>query len=59
MTQKQEIIGSYRRFGRDGVVYQVISAADQNDTKIKIRVLETGEETLYSFEDAINDPIEH
>lgn len=53
----QDFIGSYRRFGQDGVVYQVLSALDE-DT-IKILVLETGEETPYSLKSAQQDPTEH
>lgn len=50
------IIGSYRRFGEYGVVYKVLSelGADQ----VKIRVLETDEETAYPLEDAYQDPAE-
>ena len=53
----EEIIGSYRRFGNEGVVYQILDAVDE-DT-LKIRVLETEEETEYPLENAIKDPTEH
>ena len=50
------IIGSYRRFGKHGVVYQVLS--DLGAAQVKIRVLETDEETAYPLEDAQQDPAE-
>jgi hypothetical protein len=52
-----EEIGSYRRFGNVGVVYQVLDRLD--DHTVKIRVLETEEETSYPLEDMLADPKEH
>jgi hypothetical protein len=54
--QHNDIIGSYKRFGDDGVVYEVLDFIDDNN--IKILVLETGEETSYPLQDAKNDPTE-
>ena len=51
------IVGSFRRFGQEGIVYEVLSALD--DETLRIRVLETGEETAYPLEDAKQDPTEH
>ena len=50
------IIGSYRRFGEVGTVYQIIDKLD-NDT-VKIHVLETEEETSYPIKFALKDPQE-
>ena len=55
--ETQELIGTYRRFGHEGIVYQVLEALD--DETLKIRVLETEEETDYPIEDAVQDPTEH
>jgi len=49
-------IGSYRRFGSAGVVYQVLDRLDERT--VKIRVLETEEETSYPLKDMLLDPKE-
>jgi len=54
MQQNTEIIGSYRRFGDMGVVYQVIELLD--DANVKIHVLETEEETAYPLACVLADP---
>ncbi len=48
------LIGSVRRFGPHGVLYQVVDVVD--DRRALIRVLDTGEETTYSLEHVLADP---
>ena len=55
-AKANSIIGSYKRFGDDGIVYEVLDFID--DKTIKILVLDTGEETPYPLKDAENDPTE-
>ncbi len=50
----EELIGSFRRFGTEGPVYEVIAQAG-HDT-IRILVVETGETLDYSTEKALRDP---
>ena len=54
-----QLIGTWRRFGTAGPVYEVIAAgsADRQQT-MRIRVLETGEEIDYSVSDLLDDPRE-
>jgi hypothetical protein len=54
--QQEPIIGSYRRFGEAGTVYQVIDTLDE--ATVKIHVLETEEETSYPLAFALADPKE-
>lgn len=54
-----QIIGQIRTFGFDGPAYQVLETSSQQfDGKqsLRIRVLNTGEETEYPLEQALNDP---
>ncbi len=48
--------GSVHRFGRDGVLYEVLREVDEH--RALIRVIETGEETTYPIRDIRSDPIE-
>jgi hypothetical protein len=48
------LIGSVRRFGPDGVLYEILKIFD--DRRALIRVIDTGEETAYSIADILNDP---
>lgn len=47
-------LGDIRRFEPDGVLYEVIGEA--RDSRVRIRVLDTGEETLYPLAKALADP---
>jgi Family of unknown function (DUF5397) len=50
------ITGSVHRFGKNGVLYEVLRQL--NDTSARIRVIETGEETTYPIADILRDPTE-
>ncbi len=52
--QQDPVIGSYRRFGEAGTVYQVLDRL--GDSIVKIHVLETDEETGYPLACALADP---
>ena len=52
----QELVGSVRRFGNNGVLYEVLRQID--DSSVLIHVLETGEETTYPIAEALGDPNE-
>ena len=56
-----EVVGSWRRFGMVGPVYQVIgegSPTPNGDRLMRIRVVETGEEDDYSLTKVLDDPRE-
>jgi hypothetical protein len=48
------LVGKVRRFGPDGVLYEIVRILD--DQKALIRVIETGEETTYPLAKIIADP---
>ena len=52
----ESFVGTVHRFGKYGVLYEVLNQA--NDTLVMIRILDTGEETLYPIADVLNDPTE-
>lgn len=52
----ESLIGSIRRFGKNGILYEILGDADK-DT-VRIRVIETGEETNYPKSHTARDPIE-
>ena len=55
-TATAPLPGSIHRFGRDGVLYEVVRVLDK--TTAIIRVLETGEETSYLLSEILQDPTE-
>jgi len=50
------LVGSIRRFGPAGVLYEVV--ADVDGTVARIRIIETGEETQYRIAEILRDPTE-
>ena len=48
-----DLLGTYRRFGADGPLYQVVAKA--GETKVLIVVVESGEELDYLVERALRD----
>jgi len=55
------LVGSWRRFGSLGPVYQVLSEgapSPSGDKRMRIRVLESGEELDYSLDKIAADPRE-
>ena len=50
------ITGSVHRFGKNGVLYEVLKKVDE--ASALIRVIETGEETTYPIADILRDPTE-
>lgn len=56
------LVGSWRRFGTAGPVYQIIAIGRgiANDQPLlRIRVVESGEELDYPVVKALDDPPEH
>ena len=49
-----DLLGTYRRFGADGPLYQVVAKA--GETKVRVVVVESGEELDYLIERALRDP---
>ncbi len=55
-SRHPSLVGTIRRFGTEGVLYEVLKEVDEKS--VLIHVLDTAEETLYSKADAQNDPTE-
>jgi hypothetical protein len=59
--QPQTLIGTWRRFGIFGPVYEIISPGEKlpaGDETLRVRVVETGEELDYKLADVLDDPRE-
>lgn len=54
------IIGSFRTFGRNGPVYEVLRAIEPaagDHVMLRVCVIESGEELDYPLSDALDDPV--
>lgn len=59
LVQSELLVGTYRRFGAIGPVYEILEVAvlsREGHRLAKIRVLETGEELQYPLEHILSDP---
>ncbi len=59
--EPQSLIGTWRRFGLSGPVYEIISEGKKlpaGDETVRVRVIETGEELDYKLADVLDDPKE-
>lgn len=59
--QPVSLVGTWRRFGAAGPVYEVIGVARTDasgEAVLRIRVLESGEEADYRMADVLDDPRE-
>lgn len=54
-TTEAALIGTYRTFGKYGPVYEVLRSAGSQ--KVRIVVVETGEEIDYPTDQALEDPM--
>ena len=55
------LLGTWRRFGPVGPVYEILSAdaeLSDGDRMMRVRVVETGEEVAYRLSDILDDPRE-
>jgi hypothetical protein len=48
------LVGTVRRFGPEGVLYEIIGMLDEE--RALIRVIETGEEAPYALDKILADP---
>jgi hypothetical protein len=61
MMQQPELVGTWRRFGAVGPVYEIIGEGPElpdGDRLMRIRVVESGEEVDYKLTDILDDPKE-
>ena len=59
--QPQSLVGTWRRFGPAGPVYEIIGVGRDGGEEgpvMRIRVLESGEEADYRMADVLDDPRE-
>ena len=60
-NEPEQLIGTWRRFGVMGPVYEIVGTGKpltDGDRVMKIRVLESGEETDYRLSELLEDPKE-
>ena len=61
LPEPQALIGTWRRFGPVGPVYEIIGLGKElpdHDRWMRIRVVETGEEVDHRFTNILDDPRE-
>ena len=49
-----DLVGTYRTFGAEGPAYEVLRIV--HDDKVRVCVLESGEELNYSAQQSLEDP---
>jgi len=62
LPQPASLVGTWRRFGAAGPVYEIIGTGDERsggDRRMRIRVVETGEELDCRLGEILDDPREH
>jgi hypothetical protein len=61
LPQPQSLVGTWRRFGTTGPVYEIIAVGPElahGDRVMRVRLVETGEEVDYRFAEILDDPKE-
>jgi hypothetical protein len=61
LPQPANLIGTWRRFGAVGPVYEIIGTGKDlsgGDCLMRVRVVETGEEVDYRLTEILDDPRE-
>ena len=61
LPQPANLVGTWRRFGVAGPVYEIIGSGDElpsGDRLMRVRVVETGEELDYRLTEILDDPRE-
>ena len=60
MREPRDLVGTWRRFGAVGPVYEIIGVGQPagGDQVMRIRVVESGEEADYKLADVLDDPRE-
>ena len=61
LPQSATLVGTWRRFGSVGPVYEIVSAGRtlaDGDQMMRIRVVESGEELDYRLAEILDDPKE-
>ena len=61
MVEPEQLVGTWRRFGPVGPVYEIVEAGRRlpdGDRMMRVRVIESGEEVDYRLADILDDPRE-
>ena len=61
MIRAEQFVGTWRRFGSYGPLYEIVEAGrplDDGDTLMRVRVVESGEEIDYKLTSILDDPRE-
>jgi hypothetical protein len=62
LSQPASLLGTWRRFGAAGPVYEIIGTGHglpDGDCLMRVRVVETGEEVDYRLAEILDDPQEY
>ena len=60
-TKAQALLGTWRRFGKNGPVYEIIDLGETlnaDDRVMRVKIVETGEELDYRLREILEDPRE-
>ena len=58
MVEPEQLVGTWRRFGPVGPVYEIVEAGrtlPDGDRMMRVRVIESGEEVDYRLADILDD----
>ena len=61
LLRQGQLVGTWRRFGAVGPVYEIIGAGGDlpgGDRMMRVRVVESGEELDYRLSEIVDDPRE-
>lgn len=61
MVDMGVLIGTFRRFGQYGPAYEVLgpgSPGRKGEARMRVRLIETGEEAEHGVEHILTDPVE-
>ena len=61
LPRPERLVGTWRHFGAAGPVYEILAAGNdlpEGGRRMRVRVVETGEELDYRFADILDDPLE-
>lgn len=61
LLQPDRLVGTWRRFGQYGPIYEIlaVTVTDETETaRVRVQVIESGEQLHYPLEAVLQDPVE-
>jgi hypothetical protein len=57
MDGDRQLVGTYRRFGESGPVYEILAIRTEGKAKlVEVELPESGEKAIVKLEDVLSDP---